>query len=333
MGAERARRTALPLAEGDEGEAVTDVQQRLLALGLGPIVDVEGSFGRATRAAVEAFQRQRGLRVDGICGRQTWQTLVEAGYRLGDRFLYRRTPMVRGDDVAELQQRLCALGFDTGRVDGIFGDTTASALREFQENAALPVDGILGGATLRELRRVAARGHEPRLVSVVRARELLRRSPPTLAGRHVALGEPGGLAAPLAALRRRLTASGATVTTLHHPDDSVQARETNDARADVYLALRLEPERPGSLAAFYSGYRDESVGGRLLAHAVQQVVPAALGIPDLGVHGMSLTVLRETRMPAVCVEVGPATVAVEHGPALADALCEALSTWASGPWE
>lgn len=309
------------------------MQDRLLALGFGPIVDAPGDFGRATRAAVEAFQRRRGLRVDGVCGRQTWQTLVEAGYRLGDRFLYRRTPMLRGDDVAELQQRLCALGFDTGRVDGIFGDTTASALREFQENAALPVDGILGGHTLRDLQRVATRGDEARLVSSVRARELLRRSPPTLAGRHVALGEPGGLAAPLAALRRRLGADGATVTTLSHPDDSVQARAANDARADVYLALRLEPERPGSLAAFYSGYRDESIGGRLLAHAIQHVVPAALGIPDLGVMGMSVPVLRETRMPAVTVEVGPATVAVERGPALAGALCRALATWACGPFE
>ncbi len=328
------RGATLPLGEGDRGEAVADIQARLLGLGFGPISDAAGEFGLATRAAVEAFQRHRGLRVDGRCGPQTWQTLVEAGHRLGDRFLYRRTPMLRGDDVAELQQRLCALGFDTGRVDGIFGDATAKALREFQENAALPVDGILGPGTLRELRRVAARGAAPlHLVSTVRARELLRQAPPTLAGRHLAIGEPGGLAAPVAALRRRLVTHGASVTTLHHPDDSAQARQANRAGADAYLALRLEPDRPGALAAYYSGYRDESVGGRLLAEAIQRAVPAALGVPDLGVRGMSLTVLRETRMPAVIVEVGPAAVAVEHGPALAEALAGALASWASGPWE
>lgn len=271
--------------------------------------------------------------MDGVCGSQTWFTLVEAGQRLGDRFLYRRTPMLRGDDVAELQQRLCALGFDTGRVDGIFGDTTVAALREFQVNAALPVDGILGARTLRELRRMASRSSDSRLVSTVRAREQLRQRPATLAGRHVALGEPGGLAAPLAALRRRLADAGAVVTSLHHPDDSIQARQANDAHAEVYLALRLEPDRPGTLTAFYSGYRDESLGGRLLAEAIQRIVPAALGIPDLGTRGMSLTVLRETRMPAVAVEVGPAAVAVEHGPALADALSAALADWASGPFE
>ncbi|MGH9101011.1 MAG: N-acetylmuramoyl-L-alanine amidase [Acidimicrobiales bacterium] len=324
---------ALPLREGDHGGGVADVQDRLVTLGFGPVGDPSGHFGLATRAALEAFQRRRGLRVDGVCGMQTWETLVEAGYGLGDRFLYRRTPMLRGDDVAELQQRLCALGFDTGRVDGIFGDATAGALRDFQENSALPVDGILGGETLRALRRVTARGASYlHLVSTVRARELLRQAPPTLSGRRVAIGEPGGLASPLVALRRRLVADGATVTTLHHPDDSAQAQQANTAGADVYLAIRLDPERPGSLSAYYASYRDESVGGRLLAEAIQREVPSALGLPDLGVHGMSLAVLRETTMPAVTLEIGPASAVVEHGPALADALGEALGAWAAETW-
>src|SRR5579863_8555777 len=160
----------LPLALGDRGEAVSDIQHRLSAILPGAPVDADGIFGPATRAALEAFQRLRGLRVDGVCGPQTWNTLVEAGFRMGDRFLYRRTPMLRGDDVAELQQRLCTLGFDTGRVDGIFGDATVRALGEFQRNAGLPVDGIVGGATLHELMRLESRHHEPELVSAVRAR-------------------------------------------------------------------------------------------------------------------------------------------------------------------
>lgn len=323
----------LPLVEGDAGEAVADVQHRLGALGFGTATDPQGVFGPATRAAVEAFQHRRGLRVDGVCGRQTWATLVEAGYRLGDRLLYRRTPMFRGDDVAELQQRLGALGFHLGRVDGIFGDDTAAALREFQQNAALPADGILGGGTLRELLRVAARHEQQELVSTVRDRELLRRAPPTLAGRHIAIGEVGGLGTTVSAVRRRLVALGARVTTLHHPDDSAQAHQANAAGVEVYLALRLDPDRPGCVTYFYAGYRNESVGGRLLAEVVQRTVPAALGVPDHKTRGMSLPLLRETRMPAVITEVGPASVVVERGPALADALTGALVTWATTPWD
>jgi N-acetylmuramoyl-L-alanine amidase len=247
--------------------------------------------------------------------------------------LYRRSPSLRGDDVAELQQRLCALGFDTGRVDGIYGDATAQAVREFQQDSALAVDGILGADTISALRRVEGRDQHRPLVSTVRAREMLRQAPPTLTGRHVAIGEPGGLGVGAGALRRRLSGTGARVTTVQHPDDSVQARQANLAGADVYLGLRLDPRRTGCLSAFYSGYRDESVGGRLLAEAVQAVVPGALAIADLGAHGMSLRVLRETRMTAVVVEVGPAAVLVERALTLADALAGALTSWVSGPWE
>lgn len=309
------------------------MQRRLRGVGFDPVGDEEGAFGPATRAAVEGFQHRRGLRVDGVCGRQTWDTLVEAGYRLGDRFLYRRTPMFRGDDVAELQQRLGALGFHLGRVDGIFGDDTAAALREFQQNAAMPVDGILGAGTLRELLRVAARHHHQELVSTVRDRERLRQAPATLAGRHIALGEVGGLGTTVSALQRRLVALGARVIALHHPDDSVQAQQANAVGVDVYLAVRLDPDRPGCLTSFYAGYRNESVGGRILAEVVQGTVPAALGVPDHRTRGMSLPLLRETRMPAVIVEVGPAAVVVERGPHLADALAGALATWATTPWD
>jgi N-acetylmuramoyl-L-alanine amidase len=120
---------------------------------------------------------------------------------------------------------------------------------------------------------------------------------------------------------------------VQHPDDSAQARQANLAGADVYVGLKIDPRRAGCLSAYYSGYRDESVGGRLLAEAVQRTVPAALAIEDLGSRGMSLRVLRETQMTAVVVEVGPASVMVEHAPALADALASALASWASGPWD
>jgi N-acetylmuramoyl-L-alanine amidase len=296
-------------------------------------VDTDGIFGPATRAAVEAFQRLRGLRVDGVCGQQTWNTLVEAGFHLGDRFLYRRTPMLRGDDVADLQQRLCTLGFDTGRVDGIFGDDTTRALGEFQRNAGLPIDGIVGGATLRELLRLESRHHEPELVSAVRARAALRDAPPSLIGRHVAVGESGGLGSVTGALRRRLVLGGTRVTELHHPDDSTQAREANELGVDVFVGLRLNPAASSCQTAFWAGRHDESPGGRRLAEMVQGAVPEALGLIDAGVHGMSIPLLRETRMPTVLVELGPATTVVERAPSLAAALSGVLGRWADASRE
>jgi N-acetylmuramoyl-L-alanine amidase len=290
-------------------------------------------FGAGTAAAVEAFQHARGLRVDGACGPQTWAALVEAGFRLGDRFLYLRRPMLRGDDVADLQRRLSALGFDTGRVDGIFGELTSTALAEFQRNMGLPVDAILGGSTYRELRRVMPRYPEPELVSSVRDHERLRRAPSTLLGRRVAIGEEGGLDVLTGALRRRLAESGAQVVPILHPDGSAQAAAANSASVEAYLGLRVETRKDHCLAAYYSGYNYESEGGRRLAELVERYGATALGVRAGGTVGMSLPVLRETRMPAVVCEVGPPAVVIQRTQELSGALGEALETWLTAPVE
>ena len=317
---------------GDEGEAVADVQRRLADLGFPPGVDLEGVFREGTRAAVEGFQYRRGLRVDGVCGRQTWSALVEAGRQLGDRFLYRRSPMLRGDDVAELQQRLSALGFDTGRVDGIFGDLTSAALGEFQRNAGLPVDGIAGASTVAELLRFGSRHDGSELVSAVRDRERLRQAPRTLAGRRISLGEEGGLGSTVGAVRRLLANQGAHVTTHHHPEGSIQASEANAAGAEVFVGIRLGAE-PGCSAAYYSGYRYSSPGGRRLAELLHVALATTLGLPDAGSRGMSLPLLRETQMPAVVCEIAPATALVERAPVVARAIVDSLAEWVDTAWE
>jgi hypothetical protein len=59
---------------GGTGEAVKAVQSQLVSRGYGLTVD--GSFGRNTEAAVRDFQSRRGLAVDGVVGRFTWNALV-----------------------------------------------------------------------------------------------------------------------------------------------------------------------------------------------------------------------------------------------------------------
>ncbi|MGD0320267.1 MAG: peptidoglycan-binding protein [Acidimicrobiales bacterium] len=239
--------------------------------------------------------------------------------------------MLRGDDVAELQRRLSALGFDIGRVDGIFGNLTSSALAEFQRNVGLAADGILGASTLRELRRVMPRHAEPELVSAVRDRERLRRTPRTLLGRRIAIGEEGGLDVLVGAVRRRLTEAGAQVVPLLHPDGSAQAAAANIASVEAYLGLRLDPHRERCVAAYYAGYSYESQGGRRLAELVQHFAAAALGVHPGGAVGMSLPVLRETRMPAVICEVGPPATVVTRAQSLASSLVDALAAWVATP--
>lgn len=66
---------ATALKIGPVEEAVRVVQRALHAAGYDP-GPVDGIFGPRTAAAVRAFQRDRGLRVDGVVGPQTWRALV-----------------------------------------------------------------------------------------------------------------------------------------------------------------------------------------------------------------------------------------------------------------
>ena len=53
----------------------------------------------------------------------------------------------RGADVTYLQQRLTAKGYGVGKIDGIFGIKTLEAVKAFQAEHNLTVDGIVGPKT------------------------------------------------------------------------------------------------------------------------------------------------------------------------------------------
>lgn len=323
--------TELPLRRGAAGESVRDIQRRLAAAGFDVSADGPGTYGPATEQAVRQFQERRGLRCDGICGEQTWASLVEAGYHLGDRMLYLHAPLLRGDDIAELQRTLGALGFDAGRVDGILGPHTAEALEEFQRNAGLTSDGICGPDTLAELRRYASRVGKPPTVAHVREIDRLRDAERDLSGVRVVVGESGGLSALATAVARALVAAGAIATVLHDPDESSQASQANATRAAAFIGLALRDE-PGARASYYSAEGFESIGGRRLARLTLDELPRALA-PSLELAGMRLPVLRETRMPAVVFELGPPALVVEHSGELAEALSSAVMRWVRDPLE
>jgi len=281
-------------------------------------------FGLATEAALAAFQEGRGLRSDGASDELTWAALVEASWDLGDRHLYVRTPpYIRGDDVAELQRILVQLGFDAGRVDGIFGPATARALGEFQENTGMRPDGVCGYETFDALRRVGTRVADGPSVAEVREQEALRGLTPRLNRKRVALGCFGGLDRLSRTLGRQLRSAGASVAELDQADGSAQAGSANRFGADVYVGI-------GSAAScavfFYQVPGFESVGGRRLAGMVCEHL-FSLGFDTGEPRGMRLPVLRETRMPAVLCELGPIEDVAGQAGELAIALAVALRDW------
>jgi N-acetylmuramoyl-L-alanine amidase len=252
--------------------------------------------------------------------------LVEASWELGDRTLSLTSPYARGDDVAELQRLLGRLGFDPGRVDGIFGAATAVALAEFQRNVGLTADGVCATETVRALRRLGRRTADGPAVTVVKEYERLRRGRPTLSGRRVVIGQLGGVDALVRTLGQALRLLGSTVLTVDEPDGAGQAAAANRFEADVYVGLVAAADRPG--IAYYATTGFESVGGHRLAELLHHELSTGPDDPVSAPVGMRLPVLRETRMPAVLVELLPPG---EHAPAAAAAIGRALARWVVAP--
>lgn len=72
------------------------------------------------------------------------QAAPSSASTLGNRLLKLKSPNMKGEDVAELQVALTALGFNCGTVDGIFGKNTQAGVKAFQTAAGILVDGDFG---------------------------------------------------------------------------------------------------------------------------------------------------------------------------------------------
>ncbi|UWG97207.1 spore cortex-lytic enzyme [Dehalobacter sp. DCM] len=70
---------------------------------------------------------------------------------LGDRALSKGS---RGSEVRDLQKKLTQIGYQVGKVDGIYGKTTQAAIKRFQREHGLKADGIAGQRTIKELKRL-----------------------------------------------------------------------------------------------------------------------------------------------------------------------------------
>lgn len=134
------------LRNGSHGPDVKRLQRILVMIKLLGFERIDGAFGPTTETAVRSFQEGAGLGVDGIVGPLTWAALPTAP----------NTPQLRrgahGAAVTALQTGLreyrgSGTPTDPGAVDGDFGPDTEAAVRAYQGDRGVGVDGIVGDRT------------------------------------------------------------------------------------------------------------------------------------------------------------------------------------------
>lgn len=141
---------------GSTGTAVSALQQNLTTLGY-YYGDVTGHYGNLTQQAVKKFQKAKGLTQDGVASTATLNAITSAlknaGVDVGPGTV--ATTLREGDKgtaVTELQTMLKKLNYYYGSVTGSFGSLTKQAVRKFQDDNKLTVDGVAGPATINKLR-------------------------------------------------------------------------------------------------------------------------------------------------------------------------------------
>jgi peptidoglycan hydrolase-like protein with peptidoglycan-binding domain len=132
------------ISYGEKSDAVLGYQERLYTLGY-LTTEPDGTFGKDTVAAVKLFQELNGLIADGHIGPMTREILMSS-----DAQANALTIGMSGDTVKSVQKKLKELGY-LSSADGYFGSGTEAAVRAFQKNNDLSVDGKVGRKTTAKL--------------------------------------------------------------------------------------------------------------------------------------------------------------------------------------
>ncbi len=341
---------------GDHGPEIVELRARLARLGLLDQAGASDAFDQQVDRAVRSFQQERGLTIDGLVGPHTMRQLDEARWQLGDRALsFTPGHLMRGDDVVALQRRLTSLGFDAGRVDGIFGKQTDAALREFQRGVGVVADGTAGVQTFRALDRLGrpiVGGSPDRLrqhLQLDAMRTGISDKVIVLDPAHGA-DDPGNVVGDLCEatlmgdlatrIEGRLAALGTSVL-LTRPvagastTDLERATFANDTGADLFVSLHADAcvnGRARGVASFHYGVAPDSGwshSGERAARRIHGAILQATALADCRVQYKTWELLRLTRMPAVWLEAGYLSNSEDaahwRDPLFIDRLAEAIS--------
>jgi N-acetylmuramoyl-L-alanine amidase len=247
---------------------------------------------------------------------------------------------MRGDDIAALQTRLTEMGFNCGRVDGIYGPRTELAVKEFQKSVGATVDGKCGPATIIALIRLTkiVSGGVP---STLRQNAAQQSRGPALANKVIVLNpDSDNQIAYDVAVRTegRLLALGASVFLTrgisNNPSEQDRIQFSNKSNADLMISLNLDSyanEKAHGVATYFYGsdtHGVHSIVGERFASLVQREICARTDLANCRIHAKTWDLLRLTTAPTVRIDLGytsnPGDMSRLSRPDFRDVIAEAL---------
>ncbi|MCL2816770.1 MAG: peptidoglycan-binding protein, partial [Clostridiales bacterium] len=312
----------MPLRLGSRGEDVRIMQQYLNALSTVypniPRVTADGVFGPATQNAVIAFQRQFGLTPDGVIGPITWSSIVTQYNRLpvspppGPAFP--GTPLrlgSRGESVRVMQQYLNVIrtahpSIPQLTADGVFGPATQNAVVAFQRQFGLTPDGVIGPVTWNSIVAQHNNISGGALPVIVLDPGHGGSDPGAVNGARMEKNDNLNMAL---AVRRNLQAQGQRVVMTRSTDVYVPLLErstiSNRNGASIFVSLHRNAFA-NPAASGVETYVQVSAPSTTVAKAqnVHNEIVGAGVQSDRGVKRGDFSVLRNTRAPAMLVELG-----------------------------
>ncbi len=135
---------------GMNNQDVKELQDVLKAKGYFTYHTSTGYYGPITEDAVSQFQKAVGLKVTGVATTNTLQKLGAGTVSKSSSSTASSVLQVgsRGQDVTNLQSKLKKAGYYSYNVDGIYGQITQKAVRDFQKAKGLALTGKADSATI-----------------------------------------------------------------------------------------------------------------------------------------------------------------------------------------
>jgi|GEM_PF-6174056 len=147
----------------ESSNVVALIQDGLLKLGYHPGTP-DGIAGPTTRAAIMAYEFDRGLTQTGIADAEILE-VIRGSKRSPDRPTKAKVLAKNSQElVSALQKALTKLGYNTGSADGVIGPLTRKRIRSFERDQRMDVTGRISGKLINAINK--ARGRPLLLASI-----------------------------------------------------------------------------------------------------------------------------------------------------------------------